>query len=1394
MEDTKGEERQEAARQSARMPSSSAAASSQNSATLGLPTIHVGKYTLYGTIGEGAFGKVKLGVNRDTGERVAVKIMDKGEIREQDLSAQVRREIHIMRFLEHKHIVRMHEVLTSNTKLYIVMELVTGGELFDRLETRGRVDEPLARKYFHQLVDGVDFCHKSGVAHRDLKPENLLLDENGDIKITDFGFSAMKNADVNAGLLYTQCGTPDYCAPEIIEHPEDGYNGAKVDVWSCGIILYALLVGRLPFREEETEKLYDLILACEVVYPPYISAAAKDLLSHLLVRDPANRFSLADIKRHPWFLADYKGDDARLLKKPAFYKANHTSSRQSSSEAGNAHNESQSIAPVRTPVVHGNRPQGANAVIRSTTPAQEVSAGSKDTKVQKSHANHSVEDSVEDPKYRSDSDMAPSRLMRNEGMSMHVKNDLRHMMFSSNSSNANSQSSGGAPLPSSNAAEQSDTPVNHEEHRGVGVDSFAEETSKNPQGQMVDRMDVPSTRLRNVQTHQGSGANASESRTGTIGRVAAMVRARENQGRPNQAATDSSYQIPQSVFTQVFDRPATPVSRVPGKPVESSCPQNRDEGHIPSCSTDGGELVGRDTNSLSQQPELSPPPPLSGSTRNAISDGNASQETKAASESDDDDSVEDYQNKPVPALNLPNTGRFSRNPTPKQGHIARASLDLSKQQRSDIPAKGAAEFGRPSSTPSPMSNCQQQHALSVSHQMRSTSPSPAAVTGGIGARGGSPYRRFVAQAASINPHVDGRASPSSGRTSRQTDSAWMASSPISASNHSSGYVTGFAHPVSPTGNQQTGSTHGFASGTSSVSFTENGSHVRSSSDELNQQRAGSAESPGYAPPSEHLALRIWNLVQHWSNIVGEDSARNAHAHQYLRLEFRSIQGKLFQIRDNHEKLAVFQQFMLLFGKLGLQDETLGRLDDVDNVDYDRMPFNPRGTPTDLSSEDDCYSTSPVIVSEPCRSKNDLYRRRELSDLLNQAIHNCDNFNGHGPSRENSADGFLDLDDLHSSCDINSLKAALRYLSSVQDDSYIAERIDRVARGSGRPDTDDDSGSYAILHAPSLTGSPPPSASSVAGSGDAFIQQTKWGGPSGTEPTSVRISRSIGPSSYVPGSFEGGSPGESPRVDAEPSGARLAQDDALPPRVNSRPDMEPINVRHARKQDMAASMGLDDVEYYGSDRRQVSAKLKGVLMQIKARNQRLGENDTWFTSSQPSDLILQVLCTILGNMRGRRTLKRDTKRKLKCVLPLGKDGDLHVNIELVPENTGLTRIEFKRSRADRGRTSTCAFNTFFESVRQQFIEEMQARGSKSYRPGTASARLRSQRGVRSAANPVSRQHESLETVLDQDEISQEQLQAQSQPLISKQKYYRSIGNSATGRKGVRMAPRAASDMR
>lgn len=271
----------------------------------------VGKYLLFETLGEGAFGKVKLGVHEESGEQVAVKIMDKSDIKAQEMTMNVRREIAIMKALKHRNIVNLRQVLTSQSKLYIVMDLVTGGELFTKILNEGKLEETIARRYFQQLVDGIEYCHRRGVCHRDLKPENLLIDETtGELKITDFGLSAMKGASTTEELLHTQCGSPNYCAPEIIARHKEGYNGTKVDAWSCGIILFALLAGFLPFYDENTKVLYRMIQRDDVEFPRKFPPDAKDLVLRLLHKDPEKRYTLAEVKKHPWFAIDYEGDDA----------------------------------------------------------------------------------------------------------------------------------------------------------------------------------------------------------------------------------------------------------------------------------------------------------------------------------------------------------------------------------------------------------------------------------------------------------------------------------------------------------------------------------------------------------------------------------------------------------------------------------------------------------------------------------------------------------------------------------------------------------------------------------------------------------------------------------------------------------------------------------------------------------------------------------------------------------------------------------------------------------------------------------------------------------------------------------------------------------------------------
>jgi len=265
----------------------------------------VGKYQIGKTLGEGTFGKVKFAINSEDGEHVAIKVLDKEKIQKQSMGQQIKREISIMKLVSHKSIVKLTEVLASRTKIFIVIELVTGGELFDCIVAAGRLDEVQARKYFRQLVDGVKYCHSKGVCHRDLKPENLLLDEAGDLKISDFGLSALYDGDADGGssrsqLLHTTCGTPNYVAPEVLA--DKGYDGRTADVWSCGVILYVLCAGFLPFDEPTMTALFRKIQSADFAFPSWFGAGLKELLGKILVADPKQRITLSQVADTEWFL------------------------------------------------------------------------------------------------------------------------------------------------------------------------------------------------------------------------------------------------------------------------------------------------------------------------------------------------------------------------------------------------------------------------------------------------------------------------------------------------------------------------------------------------------------------------------------------------------------------------------------------------------------------------------------------------------------------------------------------------------------------------------------------------------------------------------------------------------------------------------------------------------------------------------------------------------------------------------------------------------------------------------------------------------------------------------------------------------------------------------------
>ncbi|KAL0700222.1 hypothetical protein Bca4012_056344 [Brassica carinata] len=221
--------------------------SSSGSSSSSISRTRVGKYELGRTLGEGTFAKVKFARNVEKGESVAIKVIDKEKVLKNKMIAQIKREISTMKLIKHPNVIRMIEVMASKTKIYFVLELVTGGELFDKISSNGRLKEDEARKYFQQLINAVEYCHSRGVYHRDLKPENLLLDANGTLKVSDFGLSALPQQVREDGLLHTTCGTPNYVAPEVINNK--GYDGAKADLWSCGVILFVLMAGYLPFED-----------------------------------------------------------------------------------------------------------------------------------------------------------------------------------------------------------------------------------------------------------------------------------------------------------------------------------------------------------------------------------------------------------------------------------------------------------------------------------------------------------------------------------------------------------------------------------------------------------------------------------------------------------------------------------------------------------------------------------------------------------------------------------------------------------------------------------------------------------------------------------------------------------------------------------------------------------------------------------------------------------------------------------------------------------------------------------------------------------------------------------------------------------------------------------------
>jgi 5'-AMP-activated protein kinase, catalytic alpha subunit len=271
---------------------------------------------------------------------VVIKIFKMLQVRAQNMEENVKREITIMKLCNSSQIVRLYEVIETPTDTFVVMEYLAGGELFSYIQKHRRLDENEARRFFHQIIAGIEYCHSHGVAHRDLKPENLLLDENSNIKIADFGLS---NIIEQGSLMKTSCGSAHYVAPEVISG--NPYSGPGSDVWSSGVILYLMLCGFRPFEDElpsdvlqningafcgdVTMAVFHISTDCSrtnrvswlvvfrlafsqvpsdgcYILPSFLSESSKDLVSKILVTDPQRRLSIDGIRSHPWFLQDQR--------------------------------------------------------------------------------------------------------------------------------------------------------------------------------------------------------------------------------------------------------------------------------------------------------------------------------------------------------------------------------------------------------------------------------------------------------------------------------------------------------------------------------------------------------------------------------------------------------------------------------------------------------------------------------------------------------------------------------------------------------------------------------------------------------------------------------------------------------------------------------------------------------------------------------------------------------------------------------------------------------------------------------------------------------------------------------------------------------------------------------
>ena len=276
----------------------------------------INDYILQKDIGEGNFGKVKLGISKSTGKEYAVKIINKDQIKIK-MKSKIFKENEVITKFNHINVIFVFQILEDESNYYIIMEYCKRGELFDYIVDNERLTEDEAAIYFYQLINGVEYIHSKGFAHRDLKPENLLLTKDKTLKIIDFGLSHEFDG---RNLLKTKCGSPSYASPEILRG--NPYDGFKTDIWSCGIILFAMICGYLPFDGDNNKILFKSIIECKPNIPDFLDESTQELIKSILVAEPNDRITIDEIKKHKFYLRgkklchfDYKTIEKNVLSK-----------------------------------------------------------------------------------------------------------------------------------------------------------------------------------------------------------------------------------------------------------------------------------------------------------------------------------------------------------------------------------------------------------------------------------------------------------------------------------------------------------------------------------------------------------------------------------------------------------------------------------------------------------------------------------------------------------------------------------------------------------------------------------------------------------------------------------------------------------------------------------------------------------------------------------------------------------------------------------------------------------------------------------------------------------------------------------------------------------------------